>query len=419
MIISLLKTYSRSEHSLSRKHISGNALEVLYQLDSNGYDSYLVGGSVRDLLLEREPKDFDIATNAKPEQICELFNRCRLIGRRFRLAHIHFRYDVIEVATFRGAADSMADKHISDSGQILNDNVFGNIEEDALRRDFTVNALYYNIRDFSLVDYQGGLEDLNNGILRLIGDPETRYREDPVRMLRAVRLAAKMGFTLFGKAESLLPEMGYLLQDMPPSRLFEEIKKLLLSGYALATFQLLRNHQLFDELFPQSKEAIDQNQDLRMWDLIDNAMRNTDTRIIDDKPVTPAFLFAVLLWPAVKAKFSRYKNNKRLNSGQALEQACREVTEQQVRITSIPKRFSHPMKDIWRLQPRFENQGDRNSKRLLAHPKFRAAYDFMLLRSEVGEVDQALAQWWTDLQKKSGPQPSPKMRNSRYKNRRR
>ncbi len=352
---------------------------------------------MRDILLGKEPKDFDIATNARPEQICALFHRCRLIGRRFRLAHIYFGREAIEVVTFRGADSGTQQEHVTESGRILSDNVFGNIEEDALRRDFTVNALYYNIEDFSIVDYTDGMTDLRAGVLRLIGDPETRYREDPVRMLRAVRLATKLDFIIDKASAEAIETLGDLLQDISASRLFEEVRKLFLSGAAAATCQALREYGLFQYLFPETCKAIAHSNASSDWLLIEKAMYNTDERIREDKPVTPAFLLAVLLWPAVKELVTQ-RRFSRVPPAQALDQAGAVVAGEQSQVISIPKRFSHPMREIWRMQPRFDQTGKKSAERLMHHPRFRAAYDFLLLRSEVGEVDPELVQWWTAAQ---------------------
>lgn len=353
---------------------------------------------MRDLLLGREPKDFDVATDALPEQVKEVFRNCRLIGRRFRLAHVHFGREIIEVATFRSMGDAGGEgDRETENGMLLRDNVYGTIEEDALRRDFTVNALYYNIEDFSVIDYANGLQDLRSGVLRLLGEPEQRYREDPVRMLRAVRFAAKLGFNINPACEQPLFELGGLLDDIPPARLFEEVLKLFLGGCALETFEKLRHYDLFGRLFPATDEALSHEEHEFPITLVANGMRNTDNRIREEKPVTPAFLFAVLLWEPV-----RRMTEELVTSGatplQAMQQAGSEVISRQIRQISIPKRFSLPMRDIWEMQHRFEQRGGKRPLRLLTHPKFRAGYDFLLLRAESGEADPELAEWWTRFQ---------------------
>jgi len=413
----------RSEHRISRASISDNALKVLYRLKNAGYGAYLVGGGVRDLSLGREPKDFDIATDATPEQVNELFRNCRLIGRRFRLAHVHFGREIIEVATFRALQpDAEAededeaddDAHRMEDGLILRDNVYGSIEEDALRRDFTVNALYYNIADFSVVDYVGGMADLEQGTLRLIGDPQTRYREDPVRMLRAVRFAAKLGFRIHPETAAPIPRMAELLADIPAARLFEEVLKLFLGGQGAQTFEMLRHHGLFHHLFPATDSALDDDEHGELITFVARALENTDRRVNDERPVTPAFLFGALIWPAVLAQLP----GARLAPGlepHLLQQASTEALERQLRSITIPKRFGVPMREIWHLQARLDRRTPKRAQRLLGHPRFRAAYDFLLLRAEAGLADPELARWWTDFQhgNAEAPPPSPARRRRR------
>ncbi|MBA1147006.1 polynucleotide adenylyltransferase PcnB [Ectothiorhodospiraceae bacterium WFHF3C12] len=398
----------RSDHRISRADISENALKVLYRLKNAGFEAYLVGGGVRDLSLGREPKDFDIATDARPEEVKDLFRNCRLIGRRFRLAHVHFGREIIEVATFRALHDPGADDDEAvegevafEDGRIVRDNVYGTLEEDALRRDFSVNALYYNIADFSVVDHVGGMSDLDQGLIRLIGDPEVRYREDPVRMLRAIRFAVKLGFKLEGRTAELLPEMAPLLEHVPAARLFDEVLKLLLSGMGLETFEMLRQHGLFGPMFPETDAALEQDTHGIALQFISRALDNTDRRIAEDKPVTPAFLFGALMWPAVQLRMRELMSDEGHNANSAVQEAGAAVHQSQVQKVMLPKRFGIPMREIWSLQPRLERRNKR-ALRLLGHPRFRAAYDFLLLRAEVGEVDEAVAQWWTDLQEANG-----------------
>ncbi len=367
-------------------------------MHSAGYQAHLVGGGVRDLLLGHEPKDFDVATNASPEEVKAVFRNCRLIGRRFRLAHVHFGHEIIEVATFRGMQeDSAPAVRDSDNGMLVRDNVYGTIEEDALRRDFTVNALYYNIEDFSVIDYTGGLEDLEKGLLRLLGDPATRYREDPVRMLRAIRFAAKLGFRIDPACETPILKQGALLRSVPAARLFEEVLKLFMSGTAVQAFEKLRHYNLFSELFPETDECLTHEEHDFPITFVVRGLHNTDLRIREGKPVTPAFLFAVLLWEPV-----RRTTQLLVESGEppalAIQQAGAEVISRQIAQTSIPRRFSMPMREIWQLQHRFEQRGARRAKRLMVHPRFRAAYDFLVLRADAGEADLELAQWWTQIQ---------------------
>ena len=414
-------TIPRPEHIISRASISSSALKVLYRLKDAGFQSYLVGGGVRDLLLGREPKDFDVGTNATPDEIRALFRNCRLIGRRFRLAHIRYGREVIEVATFRARHEASSDDNESaqsDEGRLLRDNVYGSLEDDVWRRDFTVNALYYDIKDFSVIDYVGGLQDLESGTLRVIGDPEQRYREDPVRMLRAVRFAAKLGFRNHPDSEAAMYELGHLLEDIPAARLFEEVLKLFLGGCAVTGFELLRHYNLFGCLFPMTEEALGQEEQGFPHTFVLRALENTDKRIAESKPVTPAFLYAALLWEPV-----RQRTQELLDEGaaplEAAQLAGNQITAEQVQATSLPKRFSFPMREIWMLQSRFERRRGKAPYRLLEHPRFRAAYDFMLLRCEVGEATQELADWWTNFQVLNGSERDKMVDSSPPKKKRR
>lgn len=401
------KTLSRSEHTVSRSNISESALKVLYRLKDAGYQSCLVGGGVRDLLLGREPKDFDVGTNAHPEEVRELFRNSRLIGRRFRLAHVRYGREVIEVATFRSRHDNTTgdsrDAELNDEGRILRDNVYGSIEDDVFRRDFTINALYYDIDGFSVIDYVGGLQDLQAGVLRLIGDPEQRYREDPVRMLRAVRFAAKLGFRIHPDSEAPLADLGHLLNDVPAARLFEEVLKLFQGGCALTTFELLRHYDLFRYLFPMTEEALTHEENDFPLMLVSKALANTDQRLAEGKPVTPAFLYAALLWEPMRQRADVLKKEG-ARPVEAIQIAGNQITAEQVRITSLPKRFSFPMREIWLLQPKLERRRGKAPYRMLEHPRFRAAYDFLLLRSECGEASPELADWWTNFQELNAEQ---------------
>lgn len=374
---------------------------MLHRLNSAGYEAYLVGGGVRDMLLGREPKDFDIATDASPEQVRDVFRNCRLVGRRFRLAHILFGRETIEVATFRRAqvADEEAEvgMEIEEGGRILRDNVYGTLEDDAWRRDFTINALYYNVQDFSVIDYAGGMQDIAAGVLRIIGDPAQRYREDPVRMLRAIRFAAKIAFRIDAASEAFIYENGHLLDDIPAARLFDEVLKLFMSGHAVQTFELLRHYYLFEFLFPLTDDSLGEEEDDMPHQLVLRALANTDARIAVGKPVTPAFLYAALLWEPVRIAM-RPLLEQGIEELPALHQAANGVIEEQLRYTSLPRRFSTPMVEIWSMQLRLGSRGGRRAFRLLEHPRFRAAYDFMLLRGESGEVEQELCDWWTEFQ---------------------
>jgi len=392
------RIYTRTEHNISRKQISDHALKVLYRLKSEGYEAYLVGGCVRDLLLGREPKDFDVATNATPEQVKQAFRNCRLIGRRFRLAHVFFGREIIEVATFRGAGDTdVAAPKVDEDGRLLRDNNFGTIEEDVMRRDFTVNALYYNIKDFSIVDYVGGMDDHRAGLMKLIGDPETRYREDPVRMIRLVRFAAKLSFSIDKQAEMPIFELADLLANIPAARLHDEALKLFLSGYAVETFEMLRHYGLFAHLYPSADESLSSEAHNFPKLFIVRALENTDKRIAEGKSIAPYFLMATFLWDAVQSA-AEVNVSKGLPLSVAYQHAASDVISKQVQSTSFPKHIGMAMRDVWGLQPRFLYRNGNKAYKLLAHPKFRAAYDFLVLRAETGGAESSLAEWWTDFQ---------------------
>ena len=387
----------RADHCISRRNISNGALRVLYRLNEAGYQAFLVGGAVRDLLLGGHPKDFDIATNAKPEEVRGLFRNCRLIGRRFRLAHVVFGREIVEVATFRGTGDDgSGDRHLVD-GRIVRDNLYGTIEEDALRRDFTVNALYYDIADFSVRDYVGGMRDLEQRTLRLIGDPDSRYREDPVRMLRAARLAAKLDFTIAPETAAPFARLGPLLAEAPPARLFDESLKLFLSGYGLASFHALLTHRLLEHVFPATARSLESVHADRFRVLLERTFASTDERVRADKPVTPAFLFAAMLWEPVRAE-AEDLIARGTESATAWASAADRIMSEQAQRVAIPRRFAGGIEEIWVLQPRFEQRIKKRVFRLLAHPRFRAAYDFLLLRSSESPALAELAQWWTAAQ---------------------
>ncbi len=394
-----LVSVPREQHSISRRNISPNALRVLYKLRDGGFAAYLVGGAVRDLLLGGHPKDFDVATDAHPEQVKQLFRNCRLIGRRFRLAHVHFGAEIIEVATFRGTEDDGSGARELVDGRIVRDNVYGSIEEDAVRRDFTINALYYAVEDFSVRDYVGGFKDVQERVLRLIGDPDRRFREDPVRMLRAARFSAKLGFSIDPAAVAAMARLRQLIVDAPPARLFDECVKLFMAGHALQSFRVLRDLQLLDALLPASAEAVRRDPAALM--LVESALQSTDERVRDGKPVTPAFLFAALLWPAMQAAVARREASE---GADAWVSAAQEVVSEQCSRIALPKRFSLPMQEIWLLQPRLDACLRKRAGRLLAHPRFRAAYDFLLFRAHADERLGAAEQFWTELQGGSPPE---------------
>lgn len=393
-----LRLVPRDQHPISRKDISPNALRVLYRLRDAGFSGYLVGGAVRDLLVGGHPKDFDVATDATPEQVRQLFRNCRLIGRRFRLAHVVFGREIIEVATFRANVDDgSGDRETHEGGRLLRDNVYGNIEEDAVRRDFTANALYYAIEDFSVRDYTGGFEDVQNGLMRLIGDPETRYREDPVRMLRAARLAAKLGFEIEPGTAEPIPRLAPLLREAAPARLFEECLKLFLSGHAVASFHALERHGLLPGLLPETAAALAANRSGALRRMVLEGLRGTDERVANDEPVSPAFLFALLLWPAYCRALMALQAQG-MHTVEAQRRAADRVMVHQLSVVALPRRFSVPMQEIWLLQPRFSLRQRKRVHRLLAHPRFRAAYDFLVLRLSASDEHAADVEFWRELQ---------------------
>ncbi len=385
---------ARDQHNVSRKQISQSALKVIRQLQEAGFEAYLVGGGVRDLLLGNTPKDFDVATNATPEQVRQQFRGARIIGRRFQIVHVRMGREIIEVTTFRGHHDD-AETTKNEDGMLLRDNVYGTLETDALRRDFSVNALYYDLRDFSVIDYCNGMKDLEKRRLRIIGDPETRYKEDPVRILRAIRFAAKLGFSIESGTAKPIRELSPLLLNVSDARLFEELLKLFLSGSATATFTLLREYDLLSILLPGTDQALKAGDSVGL-SIIEKCMTNTDKRIRADKTVTPAFLYAALLWPALQAQYTRL--SQQLPPAVAWAQAGQQVIQQQLTRTSIPKRFSLPMREIWDLQQRLPQRSGLRALRTLDHPRFRAAYDFLLMREDAGEDLGGLGQWWTQYQ---------------------
>lgn len=392
---------ARADHTLSRSSIADSALKVLYRLNSAGYQAYLVGGSVRDLLLGREPKDFDVATDASPDQVRELFRNCRLIGRRFRLAHVRFGREIIEVATFRGNDDDGADDsdRVIKDGRILRDNVYGGIDDDVWRRDFTINALYYNIKDFSVVDYVGGVDDLRSGRLRLIGDPERRFREDPVRMLRAVRFAVKLGFQIDPETLQPFSLLAPLLRETAPARLFEEVLKLFHGGHALQTFEALRHHGLFGLIFPLTEQSLAEEEGGYPHTLVALAMASTDQRIAEDKPVTPAFLVAALLWYPLRSR-AAVLEAEGMAASLAQRTAADEVISRQIALVALPRRFTLAAREIWQLQAPLERRARKNAVRAMQHERFRAAFDFLVLRAAAGEPVQEAADWWTDFQQR-------------------
>jgi poly(A) polymerase len=462
----------RAEHSISRSAISPNALRVLYRLREAGYEAFLVGGCVRDLLIGITPKDFDIATSALPEEVKRTFRNCRLIGRRFRLAHVFFGREIIEVATFRatgepdvgaepidtavpdldddespealiaeledddedidestvlaeagshrtgihghtplverdrsrhagaGGSDEDEDRVTDEHGRILRDNVYGNIEDDVWRRDFTANALYYNIADFSIWDYVGGVEDIKARRLKLIGDPVTRYREDPVRMLRAARFEAKLGFTLDGETGSAIASMHELLASVPPARLFDETLKLFLTGHGAMSMVVLQRHGLLRELLPTVANYLERHPDGAVAHLVRQGLVNTDQRVAAGKPVTPTFLFALLLYGPFAEIIEKQPQEKWHDIATIVDAVDRAARQAQGRI-AIPKRFTLGVREMFAAQPRLEQPRGRRALRMLEQPRFRAGFDLLLLRAEIGLASREIADWWTRVQEAS------------------
>ena len=390
----------RPDHNVTRGEFSDSALKVLYRLHKAGYQSFLVGGCVRDAILELHPKDFDVATNATPDEVKALFGNCRLIGRRFRLAHVRFGREIIEVATFRAAADDDdADHHSDEEGRILRDNVYGTIDEDVWRRDFTCNALYYNIADFSIWDYTGGFEDIRDRRIVLIGDPDVRMREDPVRMLRAIRFAAKLDFEIDDDVVAAIDRHAHLLTNVPAARLFDEFLKLFQAGSAERTFDLLYDHGLFQQMFPATAEELVRDEDFRRFTRA--ALQNTDRRVHEGKSVTPMFLLGVFLWWPIRKVAAAQRADEKMSESQSLAVAAYEIAGQQQRRISLPKRFTIPMREMLSLQPRFEFRRGKRAMKLLEHRRFRAAYDFMMLQADVGLVSRETADFWTSVQSQS------------------
>lgn len=368
---------------------------MVKSLQDAGFEAYIVGGGVRDLLLGHAPKDYDVATNATPEQVHAIFPRCRLIGRRFRLAHVRIKGALIEVATFRGQINEESDRE-GLNGRILRDNVWGTVEEDAIRRDFTINAMFLDPVKGTIRDYVGGYKDLTQKRLRLIGDPEARYREDPVRLLRAARFVAKLGVEPEPSTEAPIRPMAVLLKDVPPARLFEEVCKLFLTGHGVNSLEALQRFGLMHTLFPVLDQGKKPGQVL-VGALLLKALENTDSRILAAKPVTPAFLFAALLWPAMRER-AEVMEAEGMGPGDACLVAADEVFNVQCRTIAVPRRFSAVTKQIWAMQPRFNKTSGKRWKRLFGEQRFRAAYDFLLLRAEEDPSLKDLSAFWTHAQ---------------------
>jgi poly(A) polymerase len=389
------------QHGIDPKLVSSNAIRVTSSLQEAGFEAFVVGGAVRDLLLGVKPKDFDIATNATPEQVKRLFRRAFIIGRRFQIVHVMFGQDLLEVTTFRGAGSDTAPK--DEHGRVLRDNNFGLQHEDALRRDFSINAMYYNPATQEVLDYHGGIEDIRAKTLRIIGQPEARYREDPVRMLRVVRFAARLKFSIEPATAAPIRVMAPLIDNVPAARVFDEMLKLLMSGHALACLQQLRKEGLHHGLLPLLDVVLEQPLGARFVTL---ALDSTDARIAAGKTASPSFLFASLLWHQVLEKWEAYRAAGE-STIPALHLAADEVLDSQTEKLALQRKIGSDMRDIWSMQPRFERRVGKAPHKLLEHPRFRAGYDFLLLRCAAGEIDAEIGEWWTafyegDLEAREG-----------------
>jgi poly(A) polymerase len=386
--------YGKDKHSIQKELISRCARRTCEELQRAGYPAFVVGGAVRDLLLGRRPKDFDIATSATPEEVRSIFRRSRIIGRRFQIVHVLCGAEVVEVSTFRAHFTREADEHTDEHGRMLSDNVFGTQAEDALRRDFTVNALFYDPVKEEVWDYVHGMKDLKAKKLVMIGDAAARYREDPVRMLRAARLGAKLGLEIDAKTKEPIRQLRHLLENVPQARLFEEILKLLLSGNAVECVRVLRELELHHGLLPLLDTALE---DPEAGPFAMAALRATDERLEAGKPVSPAFLLAALLWGRVEKNLKKFED-KGQPTVPALHSAMHEALDAQRDSLAIPKRFDATMKELWLMQPRFLQRGGHRPYRVLEHPRFRAAYDFFALRAASANAPQEVAKWWERFQ---------------------
>ncbi|MGB7192686.1 MAG: polynucleotide adenylyltransferase PcnB [Collimonas pratensis] len=384
------------EHGINPQLVSPNAVRVTKTLQDNGYKAFIVGGAVRDLLLGVKPKDFDVATNATPEQVKRLFRRAFIIGKRFQIVHVMFGQELIEVTTFRGASSDGSPK--DEHGRVLRDNTFGEQHEDAVRRDFTINAMYYDPATESVLDYHGGIADIRAKTLRIIGEPEARYREDPIRMLRIVRFAAKLKFTIDPATRAPIPVMAALIDNVPAARVFDEMLKLLMSGHALACLQQLRKEGLHHGLLPLLDVVLEQPLGEKFVTL---ALANTDVRVQQGKPVSPGFLFASLLWHQVLEKWSAYKAAGEFPIP-ALHLAADDVLEAQTDKLALQRKIASDMRDIWAMQPRFERRTGKAPYKMLEHLRLRAGYDFLLLRCASGEIDGEIGEWWTAFMEGDG-----------------
>jgi poly(A) polymerase len=407
---------------IEESKISVNALKVVSRLLEHGYQAYLVGGCIRDLILGNVPKDFDVATDAHPEEVRELFRNSRIVGKRFKIVHVRFGREIVEVTTFRAPHTDKYDETHSESGRTLVDNIYGTFKEDVFRRDFTMNAVYYQPEAHEITDLAKGVDDISARTIRTIGNPEDRCREDPVRMLRALRFEAKLGFDIADDLAEAVTSLGYLIQDIPPARLFEEVLKLFMSGYGEAAFNSLLQHDMYGWLFPDSKRSMTTHATEAIVRL---ALQSTDHRIAIDKPVTPAFIYAAMLWYPFTEEKQRIEEEEGLPHVAASHEAANNILAKQQLFTSIPRRFTGTVRDIWFLQYRLPARFGNKPDVLLDHKRFRAAYDFLLLREGAGEKTDNLGEWWTEYQEASESrkaemkQSSGKKKRGRNRNRKR
>ena len=389
---------NQSSQSIKKEHISINALKVISRLREHGYQAYLVGGCIRDLLLGRVPKDFDVTTDAYPEAVKDLFRNSRVVGKRFKIVHARFGREIIEITTFRAPHTDQYDETHSETGMTLVDNNYGTFTEDVFRRDFTINAIYYQPENEEIIDLADGVADVLSRTIRTIGEPESRFREDPVRMLRAARFKAKLNFEFQDSIQETIRSLGYLIQDVAPARLFEEVLKLYMSGHGVRTLEALLDNDLYGWLFPDSKRSMEQHP---TEPLVRHALMSTDSRIQEDKPVTPAFIFAAMFWFPFVAEKERVHKEEGLTHVAASNEAARNILSKQQLFTSIPRRFTGIIREIWFLQFRLPTRFADKPDILMQHKRFRAAYDFLLIREAAGEKTGHLGDWWTEYQEAS------------------
>ena len=393
------------QYRLADDGFSHSALTVVNKLQRAGFEAYIVGGSVRDVLLGFHPKDFDVATNAHPDQVRMVFKNSRVIGRRFRLVHVYFSEEIIEVATFRRGvvisndeeddeSETMAAHEQTDTGLIVRDNEYGQLIEDVWRRDFTMNALYYNPKDQTITDYTEGVPDVQHKVLRMIGNPLQRYREDPVRLLRAVRLASKLDLHIHADTQEPIRTLATLLHQVPPARLLEEVIKLFLSGHGLKTYRQLKHHHLFAALFPETHRWCEDDKTGYYEKFIELSLKNTDERVAQNKTVAPGFLFSVMLWPMYEQKLQYFlaKGNKFLEANNL---SIDETLKVQSKYIAVPRRLVEVLRGTWELQPRLNERLRKQIYWILESPRFRSAYDFLILRGLAGHKNShTAAQWW-------------------------